>query len=327
MNEYATGLIRVLEKNITDQNDLARMLEAAEAKTAFGILNDTDLKDNLLDLDADNFETAVKRDTLDLKKIVKKFANRALYRLIFLEEDFFNLKLAVKEKISDIRFNKEEYSILGTINPERIKNAVKNKTGFKNYPAFKKTAVVIKNLIKKQGKDKFIEMAIDAEYFQCALALSREIKNNIIFDFYKFSIDVSNIKNAFRAKKIGLTVEEIKKQLIKGGAIPIKKLFKTINEDGQELINFLKKQVEFSREWENIWKEFSSNYNIVSLEKNLDLFALNRLKEEIKKIASGPEIIFYYAIMKKTMNANIRLIMTGKINNIPTEEIKIRLKI
>ncbi|OWK27385.1 MAG: hypothetical protein US76_04095 [Parcubacteria group bacterium GW2011_GWA2_38_13b] len=328
MNEYAVGLIRVLEKNITDRNDLARMLESSEAKTAFGVLNDTDLKDNLLDLGAGDFEIAIKRDNVQLKKFVKKFADRSLYRLIFLEDDFFNLKLAVKEKISDIDFEKEEYSVLGTIIPEKIKKSLGKRIMFVDYRSFQKVVVIIKKMAENGDEWKSIETAIDGEYFQCALALSCEIKNAIITDFYKLAIDISNIKNVFRAKKIGLTIEEIKKQLINGGVIPIKKLFKTIKgTEEQYFINFLKIQIEFSKEWENIWEEFSSNYNIVSLEKNLDLFALNRLKEEVQKISSGPEIIFYYAIMKKIMNVNIRLIMTGKINNIPMEEIKMRLKI
>ncbi|MEK7627420.1 MAG: V-type ATPase subunit [Patescibacteria group bacterium] len=326
MNEYATGLIRVLEKNVTDRNDLIRMIDSPEAKNAFSVLNDTDIKDNLLGLEVDDFEIAIKRDNEQLKKFIKKLANRALYRLVFLEEDFFNLKLAVKEKISGIHIEKEEYSSLGTINPVKIRNAIKNKTNLENYPAFKKTVAIIKNLIKKKNENKFIEAVIDAEYFQCALTLSREIKSAIATDFYKLTIDVSNIKNMFRAKKIGLPLKEIKKQLIKGGAISIEKLADTIKTEDQNLINFLKKQIEFSKEWENIWEEFSSNYNIVLLEKNLELFALNRLKEEVKKISGGPEIIFHYAIMKKTMNTNIRLIMTGKINNIPIEEIKMRLK-
>ena len=137
MDEYATGLIRVLEKNILDQNNIARMLDSTEPKTAFGVLNDTDLKDNLTNLEENDFETAIKRDDTQLKKFVKNSANRALYQLIFLEEDFFNLKLAVKEKISGIHFEKEEYSSLGTINPVKIRNALKNKIDFENYPAVK----------------------------------------------------------------------------------------------------------------------------------------------------------------------------------------------
>lgn len=327
MNEYATGLIRVLEKEITDKSDFARMMDAAEAKTAFNVLNDTDLKDNLLGLNAEDFETAIERDNLNLKKLVKKFANRALYRLIFLEDDFFNLKLAIKENFFGVSFEKNEFSSLGTINPIKLKKALKNEIKFANYRPLQKSIAALKKLAKQEKKRKFLETAADAEYFQCALALSREIKNAVILNFYKRAIDTANIKNIFRAKKIGLSIAETKKQLAKGGAVSIKQLADIIKNQEQDIINFLKKQVEFSKEWENIWEGLSSDYNIVLLEKNLDLFVLNCLEEEIKKIASGPEIIFSYAIVKKAMNANIRLIMTGKINNIPAEEIQTRLKI
>lgn len=328
MNEYATGLIRVLEKNITDQNDLARMIDSPEAKNAFSILNDTDMKDNLLNLKADDFETAIKRDNEQLKKFIKNIANRSLYRLIFLEEDFFNLKLTVKEKISGIRFEKEDFSNLGTVNPEKIKKALENKLKLTNYQLFQKSIAAIKESAKKENEREFIDAKTDAEYFQCALALSREIGSAIIFNYYKRIIDITNIKNAFRAKKIGLPIKETKKQLIKNGNISANKILKEIKKtEQQNIIDFLKKQIEFSKEWESIWEEFSSNYNILSLEKKLDLFALNDFKEEIKKIANGPEIIFHYALIKKTMNANVRLIMTGKINNITTEEIKMRIKI
>lgn len=99
MYEYATGLIRVLEKKILDQADLERMAGAKTALDAFKVLNDTDYGDNLLDLMPKEFEKALARDEKDLRKLFFKIVeNKKLLKFLFLKQEFLQLKLYLKEK-------------------------------------------------------------------------------------------------------------------------------------------------------------------------------------------------------------------------------------
>lgn len=99
MLEYATGLIRVLEKRVLSKNDFERMLGARTAADAFKVLNDTDYADNLLGLQPEEFEKALWRDEKDLRKLFKKIIeSKELLKFLFLKQEHLRLKLYLKSK-------------------------------------------------------------------------------------------------------------------------------------------------------------------------------------------------------------------------------------
>jgi len=108
MYEYATGLIRVLDKKILDQTDFDRMLGAKNAEQAFKVLNDTDYGDNLLNLKPEDFEKALERDNKDLRKLFGKIIeSKLLLKFLFLKNDFLELKYYLKIKFGKIDTNKK----------------------------------------------------------------------------------------------------------------------------------------------------------------------------------------------------------------------------
>lgn len=323
MYEYATGLIRVLEKEIADHNDLNRMIDAPNAEAAFDVLNDSDLKDNILNIKPENFEDAINADDIQLKEFIEKFTekNSALYKLIFLEEDFFNIKLAFKEKISKIKFTNEDYSKLNTTGKSDSREILKDTD-----PYIAKSIKNIKKALRKKNAKQIIDAVVDKEYFKCAINLSRKINSGILIDFFRLSLDITNIKSALRAKKMSLPMEELKRQLIASGNLKIKNIIDNINGEEKDFIYLLKSRMEFSGHWNNIIDSYYKNHNLIEIENGLDAFLTAFLKNEINKLSSGPEIVFYYAYLKRLINSNIRLILTGKINNIPKEEIKARIR-
>lgn len=98
MLEYATGLIRVLDKRILDQTDFERMAGAETAQDTFKILHDTDYADNLLDLKPEEFEKALTRDNKDLRKLFKKIIeSKLLLKFLFLNQKYLKRKLRLKK--------------------------------------------------------------------------------------------------------------------------------------------------------------------------------------------------------------------------------------
>lgn len=241
MHEYAAGLIRVLEKDILDKNDIARMLEAQTQEGAFNVLNDTDLKDNILGIKNEEFEEAIKKDEEQTEQLIKWLCDfdkdRGLYDLIYSDKNLDSAEIG-------------------------------------------------------------------------------RIKNPFLRHFFRLTIDFLNIKIILRAKKIGIENEKIKEQLTQGGNLKI-----------QDLISGLKIREEKNFEYLREQEEIFASKDILEIEKKLDVFLLKFLRDGTQKLDSGPEILFYYVYLKKMMNINIKLILTGKINNLPLEEIKKRLRI
>lgn len=333
MYEYATGLIRVLEKDIIDQNDLIRMTEAPNSETAFNVLNDTDLKDNILGIPMEQFDRAIQNDNLQLNDAIKQFTDGDnLYKLIFLSEDYFNLKIIFKNIKLGTEFPAKEYSRFGSTKILQLKRAVKSRLGL--MPAteeklddyWRKSIAGIKKTLRKKRVNTVLDAVIDAAYFKHALTLAKKIGSQILQNFFRLNIDSLNIKTAVRGKKIGLAAKEIKNYLITGGDIKTADITDRVGKEEKELVDFLKDNQSFSKEWEEIFENFQINHDIILLEKKLDIFLLNFLRDAVQASGGGTEIIFYYAYLKKIMNTNIELILTGRINNISDEEIKTRLR-
>ena len=100
MYEYLTGLIRVLEKRLPDKNDTDRMIQAKTATDAFAVLNDTDYADNLLNKKPEDYNKVLADDTAQLKKLLDgAIANSPLFDFLFVDFDFLNIKIALKQKL------------------------------------------------------------------------------------------------------------------------------------------------------------------------------------------------------------------------------------
>lgn len=322
-----------MEKDIIDQNDLIRMMEAPNGEAAFNVLNDTDLKDNILGIPMEQFDHAIQNDNLQLNDAIKQFTDGDnLYKLIFLSEDYFNLKLIFKNKKLGTEFPAKEYSQFGSVKILQLKKAAGSRPSL--MPAmeeelddyWRKSIAGIKKTLRKRRANIVLDAVIDAAYFKHALTLAKKISSQILRNFFRLNIDSLNIKTAIRGKKIGLAAKEIKNHLITGGDIKTADIANHIKKGEKELVNFLKDSQSFSKEWEEIFENFQINHDIISFEKKLDVFLLNFLRDIVQASGGGTEIVFYYAYLKRIMNTNIGLILTGKINNISVEEIKIRLR-
>lgn len=338
MYEYASGLIRVLEKEIMDQNDLVRMIDAPNSEAAFNVLNDSDLKDNIIGLKPEDFESAIKEDNIQLKNLLEPIVeNKDLYDLLFLFEDFFNLKLLFKEKILGIKFNEKDYSELGLADVSDLKESVMKDEELigaaENHLA--ESVKNIKELLKNEESESFIDSIIDTEYFECSVKISQKIKNKFILNFLYLIVDVSNARTVLRAKKIGLTREEARRQLSRAGNIETNLLLDYFNSEEKELINLIKNNppnlfdssAEYEKIWEEIFESYYVSHDIAALEKDLNIFKLKFIRDRAKQLDFGAEIILYYVYFKRVVNTNIKLILMGKINKIPAEEIKARLRL
>ena len=103
---------------------------------------------------------------------------------------------------------------------------------------------------------------------------------------------------------------------IEGGKIGLKTFMESLNEDEQNLKN---KFMGFSSTIEQ------AIYNYDALDKFCDNYIMKYMKEaKLKSLTIEPIVAYTYA--KQTEIKNIRIIFTGKFNNIGAEKIKERLR-
>jgi len=320
----AAGQIRALEKKLLDATDVERMVDANDAAAAFKVFNDTDLADNLLDVKMEEYKKALNDDLKQTKEFLSKVTpDKNLVRLIFIKYDFHNIKLLFKAKFSGQDLT-ADLADVGMIDKE----------GLKKYILDDDTKVEMPEDIKKiieKGKIDFgesptpseIDMTLDKEYFGLSLKLAKKIGSNFILDFVQKQIDAVNIKTLLRAKALSLEASDLKRMMIDGGKVEVKELMRFLEKDIEELIRFLKGYL--TRSQEKFLSEYDEKKNLWQLEKGFDNLDMDFVKRA-KRTTAGPELILAYWWAKENAIRNVRLIMTGKLNGIPADEIKQRVR-
>jgi len=177
-----------------------------------------------------------------------------------------------------------------------------------------------------------IELFLERDYYhfyqaaedikEIALNLGR-ISNPFMRDYFRQRIDLSNLKLFLRCRYLELPASQFEEKFISGGTLE-KKLFSD-NYDCQ-LEDFT--QVIRSTPYAEVWKQgvefLASRESFVVFEREIDNLLMNYLKIA-KQITFGPEPLFAYGLARKQELRLVRLVLVGKILDVPGSILKERI--
>ncbi len=280
----------------------------------------------MLDATASDYKKALDDDLRQTKNFLEKITeDKNLLRLIFVRYDFHNIKLLLKMKYSGNDLS-ADLSDTGTIGAEDLKKYIADKNEKIALPkdialAVKKIISGLGDLAEGEADPREIDLLADKEYYVLSRKLAKNIRNNFILDFVKRQIDIANIKSLLRTKKLERDGDFLKKAMIEGGKIKTEDLASFLEKDIDNLIKFLRNYL--TRSEEKFLEEYAQKKHLWQLEKGFENLEMNYIKKT-KMMSYGPELILAYYYAKKNAIRNIRLIMAGKLNNIPADKIKER---
>lgn len=311
MLEFASGKINVLEKRMLDKNDLERMLKAPDYKNAFLALYDTDLGDVIEE--GISIERAFEKDFIIFKKnlsdILKDECKELLW-FLFLKFDALNLKIALKESegLESFPFSIESY--------QKIEKFVKDPKirlpGTINLFVKEMIDEALSQIKKYQNPSPdVIENVVDLGYFKAKLSLSSF--SPFLKHITKIEIDIANMKNLVSKKRSNLVID--------GG-----------NLDKEEIKKILQlREGEVIRGTENFFEIFSLSFLAERFKKekkesvfehDLISFFSNIVFDKERETGCGVEKVMAFFLRKINSQANIRLILFSKRNNISVSEIE-----
>ncbi len=307
MFEFASGKIAVLEKKVFDKNDLERMLKAPDYQNAFLVLYDTDLEKIVSE--EKSIEEILNDDLIQLRKVLEEILEREERKLLwylFLKFDALNLKILLKgEKISPFDVSIEPFENLKKFVKgyrEKDKNEV-----LKNPFVREMASLALKDLEKIGKGKKEVEELVDFHYFREKLKIASF--SSFLTQLTKIEIDLANFKKLFS--------ERNSKIFLEGGYLKKKEIMKILEKKDFE-------ENELSRRF-----PFLSFKKIVEKEK-----IPGELEKELKRIFSefvfqkekekgfGEEKVVSYFIKKINAQANIRILLFAKKNNLKISEIE-----
>lgn len=321
---YAVGRVRALETRLIDRGRFERMVDANSADEALKILTETDYANAIGEIDSVyNFETFLVAELKHtFNTILKISPNPQQIAALALRYDVHNLKVLFKEKFLGI---KTELLIeAGTIASDKLELAI-NEDDFRDLPGrLRPVAEKISEEFPLNRNPQLIDLALDQALYTDLLAEAVKNKSDFLAGLFQRQIDLINLKSLIRIKRMGLEREFLRTVLLKGGRLPFDRLLSLIDEPLESIITALAMS-DYAVLISEGLREWIDRGSAARLEKLSDDYITAYLKQG-KWTPFGPEPLIGYLWAKEIEIKNIRLVLVGKINKLPAEAIRERLR-
>jgi V/A-type H+-transporting ATPase subunit C len=304
------------------------MLEAKTAADVLKILAETDYGSFLGDTreDAYEFERALTAERSNVIELLKKIAPQPeLINLLVLKYDFHNLKVLLKAKYLG---EPADHLLVpaGSVSTDSLKRMVEEEQ-FRDLPPLMRQSVEATVQLFQQTNDpQIISFALDKFLYSTLMDLAAKQKSDFLADYFKVQIDLVNMGAFLRVKNLNKSRDFLENVLLDKGTID-KRLFLQLflePEPADSLIARLANS-NYAAIIEEGTKTWVRTRSTTHFEKLADNYLLNYIKKA-KLVMFGPEPLLAYLLAKEIEIKIIRMIMISKLNDIPVEEIRERLR-
>lgn len=322
---YATGRIRVLETKLLSSSKVEKMINSRSISDVLIYLEDTAYDDTIGEMkDPGKYGEFVKIERLisfDLmERLILDPDVKHLFRIPY---DFHNLKVLLKRRLSEVATS-IVLSDFGTIPAEVTKTAFET-DDFHLLPEFMREVIgqaLAQHYLKKNLKS--MEFLIDNLEYNHLLFLSKKTNIPFLVTYVKIKIDLTNISTFLRIKYFN-TKDNVEEALIEGGNLPLRFFLQLISESPESLPSFFSNNP-YSYLIEEGVRKIIEDGSFSIFDKESENYIMNYMKLS-RYVTFGIEpIVAYFVSREQDLNI-IKMILVGKLNEIPTEEIRQRIPI
>lgn len=330
---YAVARVRVLETRLLDRAVFQRMIDADDAQAAFGVLAETEYADSIGRAgDVFDFEKAL---TWHLKWVYDYLASfmpdEFVLDLLRLRFDFHNLKVILKARILGFEADPGALYNWGVTPIDVIESvvgaAIDGASEIRSRTMARSLLECVKEVLSIPGigeDPQLIDMIADKRHHRARLDMTCSTRRELLEKWVRAGIDIANMKTSIRGSKLGMEKGKLQLGLIPGGTVPFDALRAVAGEPVQAWLEFWTHSSygEAVAKFVDVEK---GSVNFTELEKWADVY-LAGLVQRARHMSLGPEPVLAYAVAKETEVKNLRIILTGKINRLPGDMIRERLR-
>jgi V/A-type H+-transporting ATPase subunit C len=317
---FQTARVRSMDTQVLTRTALSDMANALDFVSAAGSLSGTEYT---LPQGAGGVEietvlrqrrTAVRRLFEDLmldERIVEVFRSR---------DDHANLRLILRRVLTDKPVG-ADYSDEGNVPPEVLCQAFEEQN-YAILPEYVQTAADQATLAYYQNKNvRQIDNAIDHAQAAYRLDKARSVDGGeFLTNLFRIQIDLTNLCTMLRVKLLQADPRDV---FVEGGFIEIDRLRQGIDLPYEALGPLF-----FATPYHHIVDTGAgyvvTNGSFLKVEQQCDDYLMGYLKQTIQ-IASGPQPVIAFFLMKEHEIRTVRLILTAKRNDLETRLIMDRL--
>ncbi|NLC44358.1 MAG: V-type ATPase subunit [Clostridiales bacterium] len=240
------------------------------------------------------------------------------FDVFLLPNDYHNLKAAIKLVVSDASAAGHfiEHS---TINPETILEAVRKKDYSLLPEHMQAAANEAYETVVQTGDGQLCDVIIDKAAMETLYEISKKQSNEVLRWHAEIELAASNIKIAVRGQETGKDLQWIRNAMVACDSLDIEALAKAAASSYEEIIEYLRK-TDYAKGVDELEHSLS----------NFEIWCKNWLIRKIQpqkynQFTIGPLAAFLLA--RENEIKTVRMILQGKLNQLPEEVIRERLRI
>lgn len=320
---HAVGRVRAKEPRLLDKTKIDNMAEARSADEALKVLGETEYSDYLASLASiHEFDKALELELHRVYREMRQFAPE-LVGIFARRFDYHNLKVLFKaQKLGEKRDDLLVRDV-GNIPVDELARAV-NEDEFSKLPLhMRRAARQVSESFRIEPDPQLADMLLDRAMYAEIAEYVAEMAVPMLKDYFTFLVDLLNIKTYVRVKRANRSKEFLEQALLPGGSLDMTGVVQLL--DPLEVLIDRLSYSPYARVVEEGIQSYQKTNTLTRFEKLADDFLIQYVKRA-KYITFGLEPLVAYLLAKENEMKVIRIVMVGKINQLPTEEIKERLR-
>jgi len=241
----------------------------------------------------------------------------SVFNTFLYENDFHNLKAAIKQLYTDKESN-DIYIENCTFNPELILQALKEQN-FKLLPSYmQECAAEAYDVQMHTGDSQLTDVIIDKKALEAIYKIGTSSENEVFSKYAELRVAFADINIALRCNKIGKTRDYMIRSMAECKSLNIANLIEAALESEDAICDYLK-TTRYSDIVQCIRKSSSA------MEKYCDDQIIELIKpQKYNSFTISP--LAAYILARENEIKNVRILMSGKRNNLREESIRERLR-
>jgi len=324
---YATARIRAMENKLITSQQYQRMLDAASAEEVVKMLvemgygmGDTDITQPAVHTSEKLLSDEMKKAYALLRELVP---HPEVLSLFMRRNDYLNAKLILK---SSFLGNDDPGIYAGpcTVEPALLRGMILDRNFSELPEVFGKAVLECIESFGRSGDPQVIDFILDRAMYENMEQDAREIGVPYISELVGLIHDLANVRIFIRAKLLGKSRDFLEKALLAGSRID-KNFFLELSDKPLDQLFEAMRYTALSDLASRLAEAFKNENGISGMEKILDESFIVFVRKT-RFIAMGVEPVIAWLFYKEAEIRNVRLILTGKINGIPSNIIGERLR-
>ena len=321
---HAVARIKILEDKLVGKERINRMIEANTVEESFRVLQDSGygVASNA-NLPRD-FEKMIAHEMKGLGELMNEISpDEELTDVLLMRYDYMNAKAYLKMRMGSVD-NEQAVNDTGKIPARELHEMV---FSHDTYGLPKHLADAIEsaeNQIAIDPNPTKVDNIIDKSYIKWAVETAKCKKNDFLIKLFTQWVDMNNILSLLRIRQMDADVSLLKEVILEGGVLDRQIIIDaySLSDElvsqkfrntpyGHHLVGEIDKAIENKRAW--------------GFERYIENLFIERAKDQKKKMF-GMDPIVAFIVAKENEATAIRMVMTGKLNNLSADQIRGRLR-